>query len=264
VTDHPTPAFEAFGLPVESQTRKSFMFLALNRYADFDGRSGRKEFWMFYLFVLVGSITLTLTDISLDTFHDQIGFGLLSGLFTIAVLVPSISVGVRRLHDLDRSGWWLLLGFVPVIGIVLVAFWCMKGIDGPNKYGNPPQSDDLDSNVLTQLSDPDFNPKISFNTYRMQQKISRPGFSHMSRTDQQKEWIDHLKKLSTHEKTSDQKQVTPPSNPKVESVSTPLTTSDRTNLSVEERLQKVGNLLSAGLITKEEASSKRSKILDDL
>jgi uncharacterized membrane protein YhaH (DUF805 family) len=239
------------------------MFLALKRYADFDGRSGRKEFWLFYLFVITGSIVLTLADISMDTFYDPIGIGLLSGLFAVVVIIPSISVGVRRLHDLDRSGWWSLLGFLPVIGLVLIAFWCMKGTNGSNKYGDP-HSEDHDSNILTRVSDPDFNPSISFETYRMLQKRTRPGFSHMSKTDQKKEWIDHVDALATQEKNQMPKSDDNQTTPKFESSTDTETTDDANHRSVEERLRKVGDLLSAGLITEEEASSKRSKILDDL
>ena len=67
--------------------------------------------------------------------------GLLSGLYTLAVLLPSIAVTVRRLHDTDRTGWWILLGFIPIIGgIVLLVFYVLEGTRGPNRYGPDPKA----------------------------------------------------------------------------------------------------------------------------
>ena len=115
------------------------MFEAFTKYAQFSDRSRRKEFWLFYLLITVATIVLTVIDISIGTFDDSSGFGLLSGIFSLAIIVPSIAVGVRRLHDTDRSGWWLLLSFIPLLGtIVLVVFWCLRGTDGSNKFGDDP------------------------------------------------------------------------------------------------------------------------------
>lgn len=120
------------------------MFEALKKYAQFSGRSRRKEFWLFYLFVTIATVLLTFIDISLDMFDPDSGFGLLSSIFTLAIIVPSITVSVRRLHDTDRSGWWLLLGLIPLLGtIVLLVFWCLGGTPGWNRFGEDP----LDSNV---------------------------------------------------------------------------------------------------------------------
>ena len=115
------------------------MFEAFTRYAQFSGRSRRKEFWLFYLLITIATVVLTVIDISIGTFDDISGFGLLSSIFSLAIIVPSISVGVRRLHDTDRSGWWLLLGFIPLLGtIVLVVFWCQRGTEGSNNFGDDP------------------------------------------------------------------------------------------------------------------------------
>lgn len=115
------------------------MFEAFTKYAQFSGRSRRKEFWLFYLLITIATIVLTFIDISIGSFDAVSGFGLLSGIFTLAIIVPSLAVSVRRLHDTDRSGWWLLLSIIPLLGtIVLVVFWCLKGTQGQNEYGDDP------------------------------------------------------------------------------------------------------------------------------
>ena len=99
----------------------------LKKYAVFDGRAGRREFWLFFLVNLVVAAIL-----------GRLSSGL-QNLYTLAVLLPNIGVGIRRLHDTDRSGWWMLLGFVPVVGwIVIIVFAIQKGTAGSNKYGPVP------------------------------------------------------------------------------------------------------------------------------
>lgn len=88
-------------------------------YFDFAGRAGRSEFWYFVLFYTVVCLVLTLIDIALLG-EDGILF---SGIFALVMLIPSISVTVRRLHDIDRSGWWTLLWIVPVIGWGVMIYW---------------------------------------------------------------------------------------------------------------------------------------------
>ena len=118
------------------------MFAALKRYADFQGRSRRSEFWLFYLFVTAATIICMIIDIGIGLFDHTAGIGLLSGVFSLAVVAPSIAVGVRRLHDIDRSGWWLLLLIIPVIGSIwLLILWCQKGANGSNKFGEDPLAD---------------------------------------------------------------------------------------------------------------------------
>jgi uncharacterized membrane protein YhaH (DUF805 family) len=75
------------------------------------------------------------------SFYAANSLGLLSGLYTLAVLLPSIAVTVRRLHDTDRSGWWILLGFIPIIGgIILLVFYVLEGTRGPNRFGPDPKA----------------------------------------------------------------------------------------------------------------------------
>lgn len=109
------------------------------KYATFSGRARRKEYWLFFLFAMVVNIILRIVDGAIGTLDYQLGLGLLSGIFSLAILIPSIAVAVRRLHDTDRKGWWFLLIFVPIVGaIALIIFFCMKGTDGENRFGSDP------------------------------------------------------------------------------------------------------------------------------
>ena len=163
----------------------TWMFLPLKRYAEFKGRSRRKEYWMFVLFLtlvyavfvaaalmLVASIDMRGTSVTrlLASFGTV---GIVVGLFWLAMLIPAIAVAVRRLHDTDRSGWWLMLyvgpyllslvlalasigkpniavQFVPLVslvsavgGVVLLVFMCLDGTRGGNRFGVDPKGADL-------------------------------------------------------------------------------------------------------------------------
>jgi len=107
----------------------------LKKYAVFRGRARRKEYWYFVLFNTIINIVLSGID-SVTT-----GIGLLAGLYTLAVLIPSIAVSIRRLHDTDRSGWWILIALIPIIGwIVLLIFMVQDGKPGENQYGLNPKA----------------------------------------------------------------------------------------------------------------------------
>jgi len=104
----------------------------LSKYATFSGRASRSEYWWFVLFSVLVSFGTQFLDIFLGLF-------LLNLIASLALLLPSLAVGVRRLHDTDRSGWWLLLLLIPVIGwIVVLVFNCMRGTVGPNRFGEDP------------------------------------------------------------------------------------------------------------------------------
>ncbi|MFM9978765.1 MAG: DUF805 domain-containing protein [Sphingomonadaceae bacterium] len=116
-----------------------WMILPFRRFAEFGGRSRRQEFWMFTLLSVLAAIAATAIDMLL-------GFGLadngpVSIVQSLAFLIPSISVSVRRLHDVERSGWWLLLALVPIIGwIVLIVWNCTEGTRGTNRFGTDPKN----------------------------------------------------------------------------------------------------------------------------
>jgi len=113
----------------------------LKKYAEFKGRARRREYWNFVLFNIIISIVLALVDKVTGSFSAERGFGILGGLYALAVIIPSIAVGVRRLHDTNRSGWWLLIGLIPCIGlIVLIIFTVQDSQAGDNQYGPNPKA----------------------------------------------------------------------------------------------------------------------------
>lgn len=106
----------------------------LKNYVGFQGRARRKEYWMFVLFNLIIGLVLGFVEGMLNL--SQV----LSTIYTIAVFLPSLAVGVRRLHDTGRSGLWLLISFIPLIGlIVLLVFFCEDSKDNENQYGPNPK-----------------------------------------------------------------------------------------------------------------------------
>ncbi len=128
-----------------------------SKYATFSGRAARSEFWYFVLFYIIASSVLSMVDASIfgprevlmmsaaDSFETGMSFSMawqpqpITGIFMLVVLLPSISVTVRRLHDTNRSGWWYWLALIPLIGfIVLLVFLVGKGTDGDNDYGPDP------------------------------------------------------------------------------------------------------------------------------
>ena len=114
---------------------------ALKKYADFSGRARRREYWFFVLFNIIISVVLSVCDVVLGTYSAAASVGILSGIYTLAVLIPGIAVTVRRLHDTGRSGWWLLIALVPIVGwIVLLIFMLIDSQPAPNAYGPSPKA----------------------------------------------------------------------------------------------------------------------------
>jgi len=106
------------------------------KYATFTGRASRSEYWWWTLFVLIASIVLTIIDTAVLGAEE---YGILSTIFGLAILVPAIAVTVRRLHDTDRSGWWIFLGLIPIIGTLVLLFWYVsRGREGDNRFGPDP------------------------------------------------------------------------------------------------------------------------------
>jgi uncharacterized membrane protein YhaH (DUF805 family) len=105
---------------------------AFVNYVNFSARACRSEYWYWVLFVCVGSIVAVIID-------RVIGMRLIDAIFGLATIIPSIAVAVRRLHDVDRTGWWLLIDFIPLIGwIVLIVWFCTAGTAGSNRFGPDP------------------------------------------------------------------------------------------------------------------------------
>lgn len=123
----------------------SIKSVLLMNYANFEGRAARSEYWWYYLFTILTGFCIGIVDgiilIAMDVPLDS-PLWIISPLVTIfqlAILVPSLAVTVRRLHDIGKSGWYLLLIFIPLVGIILLIVWCCT--DGellPNAYGPPP------------------------------------------------------------------------------------------------------------------------------
>ena len=108
---------------------------AIKRYADFNGRARRTEYWIFVLFNTIFGAVAGLVD-------GVLGIALISSLYSLFVLIPNLSISFRRLHDVDKSAWWLLISFVPVVGvIVLLVFSVMPGTVGANRYGQDPKAE---------------------------------------------------------------------------------------------------------------------------
>jgi len=113
---------------------------SLERYAVFSGRASRAEFWWFQLFNFLGTFATGFLDGLIAGTNG--GVAVLSAIWALALLLPSISVLVRRLHDIDRTGWWFWIMLLPMIGmIVLLVFTLIRGTEGPNRYGPSPSRD---------------------------------------------------------------------------------------------------------------------------
>ncbi len=127
-----------------------WMFEPLRKYAVFGGRARRAEYWWFSLLVVLISIVAAFFDTMVtaplgapepsdaNPFGNA-GLGVVSVLVSLAFLLPGLGASVRRLHDVDKSGWWVLIAFIPLIGGLILLFWfCTRGTQGPNKYGDDP------------------------------------------------------------------------------------------------------------------------------
>ncbi len=107
---------------------KYYINILKDKYFQFDGRARREEFWYFTLFSVLVSIVLSILNPKLSI------------IYSLAIFVPTIAIGARRLHDTDRSGWWQLLELIPIVGIiVLIVFWCLDGQKGDNRFGPDPK-----------------------------------------------------------------------------------------------------------------------------
>ena len=112
----------------------------LKQYADFNGRARRTEYWVFLVFIIVFSGTAMLIDKVLEIVIVEIGYGPLFLIYALAMLIPGLAVGVRRLHDVGKSGWMLLIGLIPVIGTIwLLVLFLSDGTSGVNEFGENPK-----------------------------------------------------------------------------------------------------------------------------
>ena len=128
------------------------MFQPLRKYAVFSGRARRREFWLFWLFLIgieiVFSILIGLAGGSITDPTNRFGamsgpaqaLFALYGLVMLGLLIPSVAVAIRRLHDTNRSAWWILIALLPILGaLVLIVFYLLDGTPGPNRFGEDPK-----------------------------------------------------------------------------------------------------------------------------
>jgi uncharacterized membrane protein YhaH (DUF805 family) len=117
----------------------------LGKFATFRGRASRSEYWWFYLFCFLCMIAGYVVDLSVGTTIEddkgEFAGGAFFWLSFLVLVVPQISAVVRRLHDTDRSGWWYWIALVPLVGIILLVWTCMRGTAGENRFGTDPLAD---------------------------------------------------------------------------------------------------------------------------
>ena len=112
----------------------------LSKYVDFSGRARRSEYWYFALFTFLVGIVTSVLDLVLGTdYEGTTSGGLINTLVSLALFLPGLAVGVRRLHDTDRSGWWILIGIIPIIGWILLIVWFCTDSKPDNQYGPNPK-----------------------------------------------------------------------------------------------------------------------------
>ena len=121
-----------------------WMLMAWRKYADFSGRARRMEYWMFQLGVVVAAVAILIVTGILGAISETLAYigGAAYVALALGAFVPSLAVGVRRLHDQDKSGWFMLLGLVPIANIVLLVFMFLEGTKGTNQYGPDPKGGD--------------------------------------------------------------------------------------------------------------------------
>ena len=109
------------------------------QYAGFSGRAPRSEYWWFYLFAVLLFSASILVDIAITGGLEEGDIPFVTSILALGILLPSLALAIRRLHDTDRSGWWYLIGLVPLVGgIILLVFFVTRGTDGPNRFGPDP------------------------------------------------------------------------------------------------------------------------------
>jgi len=114
----------------------------INDFKDFSGRARRKEYWMFILFNIIFAAVASGLDNVLGLYSYEYGSGPINGIYSLIVLIPSLAVAVRRLHDIGKSGWMLLVVFIPLIGAIwLIVLFAREGDLGPNEYGPNPKEE---------------------------------------------------------------------------------------------------------------------------
>jgi len=117
----------------------NYYFAAFKKYAVFKGRATRREYWYFTLFNILAVGVFGLIDQLMGTFNFDAGYGPLSAIYTLAMILPGLGVSIRRLHDTGRSGWWFMITIIPIIGLLVFLYFALLDSDpNPNEYGESP------------------------------------------------------------------------------------------------------------------------------
>ena len=113
----------------------------LKNYVGFSGRARRNEYWMFVLFNIIFAVVAMILDNVLGLASKEYGYGPIYGLYALAVFLPGLAVSVRRLHDIGKSGWWLLIALIPIVGAIMLIIWDVReGERGDNRFGPDPKA----------------------------------------------------------------------------------------------------------------------------
>ncbi len=117
----------------------NYYFLAFRKYTVFNGRATRSEYWYFTLFNILAVGMFGLIDQVMGTFNFDAGYGPLSAIYTLSMILPGLGVSIRRLHDTGRSGWWFMITIIPIIGLLVFLYFALLESDpNPNQYGESP------------------------------------------------------------------------------------------------------------------------------
>ena len=124
----------------------------IKQYADFSGRARRIEYWMYLLFNIIFLFAAAILDNILGLkFSPEIPYGFIYMIYALAVFIPGLAVTVRRLHDVDKIGWFVLLAFIPLVGAIwLLILYCTEGTPGTNQYGVNPKENFNEINEIGQ------------------------------------------------------------------------------------------------------------------
>lgn len=124
----------------------------LNQYADFSGRARRTEYWMYLLFNMIFLLIATILDNILGLkFYSESPYGFIYLIYSLAVFIPGLAVFVRRMHDIDKSGWWFFIAFIPIVGAIwLIVLCATEGTPGANQYGVNPKENFNEINEIGQ------------------------------------------------------------------------------------------------------------------
>src|SRR3954451_15885157 len=106
---------------------------AFAKYATFSGRSSRPAYWWWYLFTLIAVLVAVLID-------EILGTWIISAVLTLGLLLPNVAILFRRLHDAGHSGWWILIGLLPLIGSIVLLVFTLQGSEPPNRWGSGPDA----------------------------------------------------------------------------------------------------------------------------